>query len=334
MNYRTKLSNFSRRTLGIASTVLAFIWVNPTPSMALEILYAQQSNGTIERFDVLTGQNLGVFATGISTIGFIGGMTVDAMGNIFLTKSSTGLSVEVYKITPTSGGMTGTLGLYASFGMDGSSNVFGTGITVDTSGNLFVARRTNGLGSDMFKVTPNVGGMTGTAAPFPGGGREIGGLTMDGAGNIYGAYGDDSIRKITPDGVVSVVPTSWSVAVQPNRPYDVVVSANGAMYFKQIPSQIAKALPGAGGVLGIGPLTAYADGYGDLAVNAAGNLYSSSGNSIYRFADGAGGTGTPVLFASASANVRQIFIASVPEPGSAFLLFCGAGVLGFCRRRG
>lgn len=145
------------------------------------------------------------------------GVTVDAAGNVYVVDQGNNL---IRKIT--SSGLVSTL---AGSGTKGFADGAGaaasfnrpTDLVADRSGNLYV---TDTYNLRIRKITP-LGFVTtfagnsspyssdgiGTAASF----SNPNGITIDKAGNLYVSQGDNLIRKITPDGIVtSVAGTSVS----------------------------------------------------------------------------------------------------------------------------
>lgn len=142
------------------------------------------------------------------------GITVDGNGNVYVTDSNNG---TIRKITPA--GVVSTLAGQA--GVLGASNGTGTAasftypfdIAADSHGNLCVADIGNNtirfitpagvvstLAGTAF-VTGSSNG-TGPAASF----NEPAGVAVDTAGNCYVAdFGNDTIRKVTPVGVVTTL---------------------------------------------------------------------------------------------------------------------------------
>ncbi len=137
-------------------------------------------------------------------------LTIDPSGNLYAVVNNT-----IKKITPT-----GAVTNYAGTGASGSANgpaasaTFNnpTGLVFDSAGNLYVADAGNNLIREIttagnvvtFAGSGTAGGAdgTGTAAQF----SYPAGLTIDTSGNIYVAtYYGQSIRKITPAGVVTTI---------------------------------------------------------------------------------------------------------------------------------
>jgi sugar lactone lactonase YvrE len=138
------------------------------------------------------------------------GVAVDGAGNVFVADSGNN---TIRKITP-SGVVTtlaGTAGLKGSADGTGAAARFSDlfSVAVDGSGNLFVAD-----GNTIRKITPSgvVTTLAGSAAADPGSADGTGAAArfygpsgaVDGSGNLFVAdSGNNTIRKITPAGVVS-----------------------------------------------------------------------------------------------------------------------------------
>jgi gliding motility-associated-like protein len=142
----------------------------------------------------------------------LGGITADVYGNLFVADVSHNL---IKRISPT-----GSVITFAGSGVAGSANGTGvtanfnniSGVTSDVSGNLYVVEAGNNL---VRKITP--AGLVSTLAGSGSAGKVNGvgtaasfnnprGITIDGSGNIYiGDVGNNLVRKITPEGVVSTL---------------------------------------------------------------------------------------------------------------------------------
>lgn len=156
---------------------------------------------------------------GSATFNRIKGIVVDRNGNVFVTDTG---NFMIRKITPA--GVVTTIAGSTTFGIAdgvGTSAQFMLpfGITIDSSGNLFVSEFTEDL---IRKITPagvvttfaggaistsqNLINGTGSAAKF----AVPAGLSIDSADNIYVAdtY-NNSIRKISPSGEVSKLAGDW-----------------------------------------------------------------------------------------------------------------------------
>jgi serine/threonine protein kinase len=143
------------------------------------------------------------------------GVAADDVGNVFVADLS---NETIRKITPA--GVVTTLAGQA--GMTGSVDGSGSlarfnaphGVATDHAGNVYVADSANGT---IRKITPS--GVVGTLAGLPGySGNTDGqgpaarfwnpqGLAVDNKGNVYVAdTGNDTVRQITPLGVVTTLP--------------------------------------------------------------------------------------------------------------------------------
>jgi sugar lactone lactonase YvrE len=191
----------------LARTTLALA-LNSIPGLA-------QSTYTPYTFVTFAGGRGSADGTGNSArFSFPTGVAVDGAGNIYVADM---WNDTIRKATP--GGDVTTLAGLA--GSTGSSDGIGSnarfyspqGVAVDGAGNLYVADMWN---STIRKVTPH--GVVTTLAGSAGSmGSEDGvgiaarfkhptGLAVDSSGNVYVADSENnSIRKVTPDGVVTTV---------------------------------------------------------------------------------------------------------------------------------
>lgn len=149
-----------------------------------------------------------------ATLGFTSAIAVDSANNVFIADQQ----AIIRKITP-DGVVTTVAGSPSKYGtIDGIGNAarFGgmSSMAIDGAGNVYVTDSgVTGTAPSVRKVTP--GGVVTTLAGGVGYGAEDGqhaaasfsdlkGLTVDAAGNLYvGDQGNHSIRKVTPDGVVT-----------------------------------------------------------------------------------------------------------------------------------
>ena len=242
------------------------------------------------------------------------GVAVDGASNVYVGDRTNG---TIRKITPS--GVVSTLaGLARSSGSvdgTGSEARFSdpTGVTVDGAGNVYVADTRNstirkitaagvvttlaGLARGFESVGGSVDG-TGSEARFSG----PTGVTVDGAGNVYVADTfNDTIRKITPSGVVTTVAglaVSFGIAdgtgsaARFSGPTGVTVDGAGNVYVadgrnatirKITPPGVVTTLAGLPGARGI------ADGIGSsarffsptgVAADGAGNVYVVDSSTI------------------------------------------------------
>ncbi|MDA8931583.1 thrombospondin type 3 repeat-containing protein, partial [Flavobacteriaceae bacterium] len=256
---------------------------------------------------------------------------LDAFGNIYVPEF---YNSKIRKITP-EGVVTTFAGSTGGFADGtGTDAKFATpvGITIDTSGNLYVADKGN---HKIRKITPEgvvttfVGSTsgfadgTGTDAQF----NEPYGITIDTSGNLYVAdMGNNKIRKITPEGVVTTFAGSTlgyldgtGTDAQFNNPFDITIDVSGNLYVtdrynhkirKITPEGVVSTL--AGSTLG------YLDGTGTdaqfhnpqgVTIDVYGNLYVADrySNKIRKI--------TPQGVVSTYAGVTIYDSGGNPEPG-------------------
>jgi sugar lactone lactonase YvrE len=174
------------------------------------------------------------------------GVAVDSAGNIYVADTGNN---TIRKVTPT-GAVTTLAGLAGSAGYvntNGSAARFSApfGVAVDHAGNVYVAdtrnnaiRKVTAAGA----VTTLAGGTfgskdgTGTAAQF----NAPSSVAVDAATNVYVAdYGNNTIRKVTPAGVVTTLAGISAVSGTNNGtgsgalfdlPSGVAVTAGGNVY--------------------------------------------------------------------------------------------------------
>jgi len=173
-------------------------------SVAAYALGRRASDGTVTLFAVSP-----IFFNFSRTV--VESMAVDHLGNVYLA-----IAHAVYKVTPQ-----GVISVFAgqpgsgewgyAEGPGGSARFHSIkGLAVDFSNNVLVADAANGR---IRKISPD-----GTVSTIPGGvyqdigsnshfdGRAWpGAVAVDGAGNVFVAGGDNTIRKITPEGVVTLL---------------------------------------------------------------------------------------------------------------------------------
>jgi hypothetical protein len=232
---------------------------------------------------------------------------VDSAGNVYVADA---FNNTIRKIT-SSGVVTtlaGSAGIRGGADGTGSAARFNApnGLTVDTSGNIYVADTTN---CAIRKITPagvvtTVAGSpgvigsadgTGSAATF----RTPGAVAVDSAGNLYVAdTGNYTIRKITPAGVVTTLAgvagtsgltdgTGTAALFLP--PTGIAIDSGGNLYVADPTASVIRKVTSAGVVTT--PLGASfpgsADGTGnaaqfsaprDIAADGAGNLFVADTN--------------------------------------------------------
>jgi sugar lactone lactonase YvrE len=176
------------------------------------------------------------------------------------------------------------------------------GVAIDSAGNLYVADRGN---HTIRKITAagDVTTLAGTGR-MPGSVDGIGpaarfrspaGVAVDSAGNVYvGDTGNDTVRKITPDGVVTTIAGAAGMpgsadgtggAARFDGPSSVVLDRAGNLYVadrqnwtirKVTPDAVVTTLAGTAGMSGSADGTGAAARFGQIhgiAIDSAGNVY-------------------------------------------------------------
>ena len=176
------------------------------------------------------------------------------------------------------------------------------GIAVDSAGNLYVADSGN---RTIRKITPDhtvstLAGLATNAGTMDGKGSAARfmapqGITADAAGNVYVAdFADNTIRRITPDGVVSLLAGLTRAPGRQNgrgaqaqfaNPWSVAVDAAGNVYVSDNGNLSLRKISADEHVITV------ADSFGNprgVAVDAAGNVYVAdlANNAIRKIAPG------------------------------------------------
>ena len=234
-------------------------------------------------------------------------VATDAAGNVYVSDTSNHI---IRKITPagdvsTVAGVERQKGYASGFRQDARFDS-PQGLAVDASGNLFVADNGNHV---VRKITP--GGLVTTLAGMPGASGYVNGtgsaarffiifgLACDAAGNVYVAeYGSNTIRKITPAGVVTTFAgaTDPGIADGPGddarfrQPTGVAVDASNNVYVadwlnhtirKITPARVVSTIAGVAGTCGFLDGPAASSQFcapRDVAVNGAGEIFVADSN--------------------------------------------------------
>ena len=242
-------------------------------------------------------------------------VAADHTGNVYVADTANNV---IRKITPegTVSTLAGLAGSHGSTDDTGDRARFWApfGIAVDGAGNVYVADTANNM---IRKITP--AGVVTTLAGTPGhagvgsadgiGGkaqfRNPWGVAVDGSGNVLVAdMSNDTIRKITPAGVVSTPAGQAGVSgsddgqgssARFDHPFAVAVDSTNNVYVADSANNAIRKITPAGVVITLAGLKEYAgtnDGVGTsarfsnpqgLAVDAAGNVYvADTGNNAIR----------------------------------------------------
>ncbi|MBO9540924.1 hypothetical protein J7643_10075 [bacterium] len=289
-----KATNYSATSPGISLTNGAYVASGSTGLNAKVVVTTLAGKPSI------TGAADGVGTAATFYAAF--GITTDAAGNVYVVDRS---NCNIRKITP-AGVVTTLAGLAGVMGTtDGATSSarfrLPSGLASDAAGNLYVGDSWN---SSIRKVTPagvvttfaGMSGVSGTADGATSSARftSPNGMAVDRAGNVYVADTNaNTIRKITPDGVVSTLAgasatgsvDATGTAARFNKPWGVTVDASGTLYVadtenytirKITPDGVVTTLAGQVGVMGntngTGAAATFGTVYG-LAVDALGDVY-------------------------------------------------------------
>jgi gliding motility-associated-like protein len=232
--------------------------------------------------------------TALTTFVFPASVAVDAAGNVYLTDT---FDNEIKEVTPQ-----GVVSIFAGGGTQlngqGTQASFSapSGITIDKSGNFYVADQGNDL---IRKITPTglvstIAGQQGVKGSANGQGTvatfsRLNEITVDGNGNVY-VTDANLVRKITAGGLVSTFAGSGAFASVDGKgtaasfegPWGVAVEPGGLVYVaeygkirKITPGGVVSTVIGAPNASGtVAQNTIGFDYLGGLKVDPSGNLYT------------------------------------------------------------
>ena len=240
-------------------------------------------------------------------------VAVDGAGNVYVadTANNTIRKIAPNGVVSTLAGVSGTHG--SADGIGGNARFWAPfGIAADRSGNVYVADTANNtirkITSD--GVVSTLAGLAGHPGSKDGNGtnarfRNPWGVAVDGIGNVFVAdMSNDTIRKITPTGVVSTLAGQVGISgslngvgasAQFNNPFAIAVDSADNIYVSDSANDtIRKVTPGgmASILAGLPGYAGSTDGNGNdarfwnpqgLAVDDGGNIYvADTGNNTVR----------------------------------------------------
>jgi sugar lactone lactonase YvrE len=365
---------FQNRAVYFGLTTLALAGLAFAPAAhAQELLVANEGGATpttyantISEYNAATGAFTGTFLTlgsaGLADTGTTPvGLAEDSAGNIYVALNS---NDTILKYNPT----TGVSSTYATINDTLTSSQFGIGSPALAiyDNNLFVATvptNSNSLNGGVFEVTPNAGGSTGTATKIftdtSSTAQNIGGIAVDGSGNIYLGDGNAVSR------VVELDSTGTQIAVRTHIPggdsssgtQGVTVGPDGTVYATAFKGDLASITdPFATGTLtvlasnstikGVNTTETDARPRGVIVDSGTGDLLVVDGTptgAVDRFttSGAAAGNGGYATFITAGLNGPTALLeytapVAAPEPSQMAVLglgVLGLGVLGLRARR-
>jgi len=276
------------------------VYVADSSNYAVRKITPQGVVSTVAGVPGMSGSTDGPVATALFNA--IGGVAIDSSGNLYVADSAnyTIREVSTAGIVSTLAGVAGSRGLVNGTGS--TARLYDPqNLAVDGSGNIYVA---DGMGNDVRMISPagvvtTLAGSgtagsadgTGTSAQF----NDPTGIAVDFMGNVYLAdYGNDTVRMITPAGVVTTIAGSamntgsadgTGAAASFNGPAGVGVDSSGNVYVADSvnntirvinPSGFVTTVAGAAGVPeNIDGLSSNArfDTPGDVTIDSSGIVY-------------------------------------------------------------
>lgn len=278
------------QTLVTASVLAIGLLAAAAPATAGIVYVSNWSLNNVEKYDLATGTDLGVFAT--TGLNQPTGLALDRAGNLYVANRG---NHTIQKFSPD-----GVGSFFASV------NAPQGGMAFDNAGNLYV---TDWADNNIMRFTPDgVGSVFATT-----GLNYATGLAFDSTGNLYAAnFFVNTIEKFTPAGVGSLFAMTY-LNFQEGLAFDSADNlyvAAGSTIKKFTPKGVGSVFPSTGlrGAVG-------------LAFDGADNLYAVNGSdyTIEKFTP----NGVGSVFAGRGIGMvsPQYIAIQVPEP-SAWALLC------------
>ncbi|HVK94292.1 MAG TPA: hypothetical protein VM571_06160 [Noviherbaspirillum sp.] len=282
---------------GIARDVVGNLYVADRGNSTIRKI---TPTGQVTTLAGLAGQSGSVDGVGsVARFSFLGGLTVDMAGNLYVIDNSTVRRITQAGVVTTIAGAPGVSGDVDGPGATARFNHPLGGITTDPAGNVYVADTDNYLirrVSPAGDVSTHAGtrGSRGTANGNTASATFIGprGIASDSAGNLYITdwfgppapnipEGSTFIRRIGIDGTVSTVAGSYGSELGPALFRDVhaIAADNTGNAYVLAAGSIVRVTPS--GMLST--RAAVQDGQ-DLAIDAAGNLYVTTNHAVLQVA--------------------------------------------------
>jgi sugar lactone lactonase YvrE len=237
---------------GTAAAGTSVDGTGPAASFSYPAGMAIDASGNVYVHDYFNGlrriTTAGVVTTIASGLGGGYGLAIGPDGNFYVSSDELD---QIFKVTP-DGTVTTFAGSGAAADADGNgtsaSFYYPSGLAFDRAGNLYVSE----LSGSIRKITP-----AGDVSTLPGtGGFYAYSLVVDDAGVVYVAdFGDVTIRKILPDGTVSVlagIPGSSGTTDGPaasatfQAPLGIALGRDGAIYVSDYGAQTIRRISASG----------------------------------------------------------------------------------------
>lgn len=298
LNKRAVVRSFHLKRGVICGALLVLLCVGAS-LQADDLFVAIKSSNSVQQFD--SEGNSSFYDSSLN--GPIG-ITFDLLGNLYVGNWNDG---NIFKYDPH-----GVKTLFANVGQYQCM-----GLVCDTGGNLFVARYN--AGNVVRYDTSGDNSVVASGIYHPRG------LAMDSAGSLYVTSDDNTIRKITAMGVLSVFADTGL-----NRPAGLAFDSEGNLYAANYFSMtVTRFTPDGQGTLFASTGSGYSNPLG-IAFDSQGYLYAVlAGNAIAQFDM----QGDRRIFASTANGPYFIAVRPIPEPTTLSLLGLGSLVLVLARQR-